>query len=974
MSCNESNDASPSIMETAKLSQNYVTGAVVKSDCRPPTNDGGTLTTLPSFLTGIEDEEMSYGLSLITGLRHRRPADSSTSSTSDKDDSGIESNTSSTLSKSNGGGDVSLSFSTVGPISSLSGSEADGNNSGMSASGSGSSSGRKRSDHGRTATNNRAGILRNNTNNRNKDSFLSTSSASSSSENISGGDELSERVVVRGKSLTSNSGSKSNFASSSTTSAFPNQENLISGPPCKVSFAEAHNQKQKRGRQSESLKDQQEHQTKNSTKRQKSSQSSSHEQANYCHGEDKSSKVSSSGSNLGCKSNDAVGEQNSNTNFQLRNNSVAAVSYTSSNKTSSSDYRQAAVQEPSDQCQYPLGFDDAPKFAEALHQPECNVGSPVFSSENLKDNVHYHSPSSPNLKNKSNSIKIPLTGQTLNTAGCQSSPTSPNKHHHDTLSSEERRLERNQREKERSNRIASQVDALRCLLQRGGLFIPKNTKSRVLSEASNYIRTLQDRQQLMSIEMNHLKSQLDVAMTREQQQGVGLNIPGVVPPLATSSLVVKSNDIIDPWTNTNDTSTNEAKGDRSQHRDYRLIFQNTMAGMAVATMGGALVDCNSAFEIETGKSLHDLKEMTVFNIVHPNDWTRALDSISLMIDGGFHARSDECNTASIGDRGNNHASENDAIDKVLYFRSSFTHRPDLGLCVTLVRDDNDAAKCFNVTLVKNVTPPPSTTRELSGQRNPTSLPFDPALPVIPSMTHPSSSKNHSSPQLGKRMDSTEPRRIENNGQPTQGPRESVEGNSSVKSPHVSYMYNNHSEPMGKLNTNNFPTQGSTTGHKINVQSPPLFAQPGANWNNNVVPPTGIPPHVMQFILTSQQQQNHQQQQSQVQQHTPMIFNARQGLLTQALQQQLSPLSQGIDPSSFIVYNQNAASGMTSLMNPKAMAAGGLAQDPFVKQAVNSMSSAMIGCPRIGCPPGTSQPQHQQQQNNQDGGPPYYASG
>ena len=137
------------------------------------------------------------------------------------------------------------------------------------------------------------------------------------------------------------------------------------------------------------------------------------------------------------------------------------------------------------------------------------------------------------------------------------------------MSSEERRLERNQREKERSNRIASQVDTLRTLLQRGGLYIPKNTKSTVLTEASNYIRTLQDRQQLMSMEMESLKEQLLQAVTARQGLQAGS------APFQQPQDQSKSGD-----------------SSKTDSQDYYLIFNNSMAGMAVASMGGALLDCN----------------------------------------------------------------------------------------------------------------------------------------------------------------------------------------------------------------------------------------------------------------------------------------------------------------------------------------------------------------------------------------------
>jgi hypothetical protein len=57
-----------------------------------------------------------------------------------------------------------------------------------------------------------------------------------------------------------------------------------------------------------------------------------------------------------------------------------------------------------------------------------------------------------------------------------------------------KRKERNAREKERSCRIARQIDDLRALLSRGGVTVSKTTKSSVLAEAANYINILQQQQ------------------------------------------------------------------------------------------------------------------------------------------------------------------------------------------------------------------------------------------------------------------------------------------------------------------------------------------------------------------------------------------------------------------------------------------------------------------------------------------------
>jgi len=169
---------------------------------------------------------------------------------------------------------------------------------------------------------------------------------------------------------------------------------------------------------------------------------------------------------------------------------------------------------------------------------------------------------------------------------------SPHAHHNPPITkgtkTEERRIERNQREKERSNKIAHQVDALRSLLQRGGLFIPKNTKSSVLCEASNYIRTLQDRHQLMSLEMEALKRQMVEAMAAKQQYD--MNVNNMPPNNAPQMQGGPEGNNASAMRNENDQ-----QGNNNNTQYYDLIFRSTMAGMAVASMGGALLECNGEF-------------------------------------------------------------------------------------------------------------------------------------------------------------------------------------------------------------------------------------------------------------------------------------------------------------------------------------------------------------------------------------------
>ena len=70
----------------------------------------------------------------------------------------------------------------------------------------------------------------------------------------------------------------------------------------------------------------------------------------------------------------------------------------------------------------------------------------------------------------------------------------PNGKHHAATTNPDKRSERNAREKERSCRIAKQIDDLRSLLSNGGVIVAKGTKSAVLSEAAEYINMLQQQQ------------------------------------------------------------------------------------------------------------------------------------------------------------------------------------------------------------------------------------------------------------------------------------------------------------------------------------------------------------------------------------------------------------------------------------------------------------------------------------------------
>ncbi|KAL3903600.1 MAG: hypothetical protein SGARI_005302, partial [Bacillariaceae sp.] len=124
--------------------------------------------------------------------------------------------------------------------------------------------------------------------------------------------------------------------------------------------------------------------------------------------------------------------------------------------------------------------------------------------------------------------------------------------------------------------------------------------------------------------------------------------------------------------------------------DYRHIFNSCTVGMAIASMGGAFIDCNKLFCQLANHSKQDICSMTVFNLTSRQDLQPAFDLISQMLS----APADPSTTTST----------------TCVLRGAFKHRSDLGLDVSLIKGEDGVAKCFCVTLILNPTSPFDTSR------------------------------------------------------------------------------------------------------------------------------------------------------------------------------------------------------------------------------------------------------------------------
>ena len=93
---------------------------------------------------------------------------------------------------------------------------------------------------------------------------------------------------------------------------------------------------------------------------------------------------------------------------------------------------------------------------------------------------------------------------------------------------------RNAKEKERSIRIAGKIDELQYLLARGGVTLPKGTKTGVLTEAARYIRRIQQEQEFQQVQQEYPVRQ------QQQQQQQWMLPPPPALPLNDAATIVRA--------------------------------------------------------------------------------------------------------------------------------------------------------------------------------------------------------------------------------------------------------------------------------------------------------------------------------------------------------------------------------------------------------------------------------------------------
>ena len=165
---------------------------------------------------------------------------------------------------------------------------------------------------------------------------------------------------------------------------------------------------------------------------------------------------------------------------------------------------------------------------------------------------------------------------------------------------------------------------------------------------------------------------------------------GGVPPNSALSLGQSTTE--------SSTSDEQTSSDSTTHPnkiesfEYKFVFNSCGVGIAIASLGGAFMDCNQLFCQLSNYSKQEVCGLTIFNMTARQDLQHAFDLISQMISPPMESRNHD--------------------PKPIVLRGSMKNRTDIGLCISLVRGEDGISRCFCVILIKNPSSPFDTTKPI----------------------------------------------------------------------------------------------------------------------------------------------------------------------------------------------------------------------------------------------------------------------
>jgi PAS domain-containing protein len=143
--------------------------------------------------------------------------------------------------------------------------------------------------------------------------------------------------------------------------------------------------------------------------------------------------------------------------------------------------------------------------------------------------------------------------------------------------------------------------------------------------------------------------------------------------------------------------------------EYRSVFNSCGVAMAIASMGGAFIDCNQLFCHISNYTKQEVCALTIFNLTERQDLQHAFDLICKIISPPMSSIS-----LGVDDNGDINSNDQDAdnsnVVKNIVLRGAMKDRSGVGLCVSLVKGQDGVAKCFCVTLIRNPSSPFDTSK------------------------------------------------------------------------------------------------------------------------------------------------------------------------------------------------------------------------------------------------------------------------
>ncbi len=175
-----------------------------------------------------------------------------------------------------------------------------------------------------------------------------------------------------------------------------------------------------------------------------------------------------------------------------------------------------------------------------------------------------------------------------------------------------RRQERNMREQQRSQRINQQIKELRALLSENKVPF-KPTKHSILTCVVDYVRYLQT-------QVAQLDNDQQLLTKAIQQATIHATAATEAPPY-------------DQKKEQHTTTLSSSLSSTSSEVDYRSVFHQCSAALAVVTLDGRFIECNSEFESLSGYTREELtgNNFTIFNLINSTEMASLFFALGQML-------------------------------------------------------------------------------------------------------------------------------------------------------------------------------------------------------------------------------------------------------------------------------------------------------------------------------------------------------